>query len=430
MTILVVLGIIFLGTILIGTPVSFCIGMTAMVACMYDPSLPQTTIVTKLITGIDTFPLLAGAFFIIAGDLMSRGSITKKLIAFSKLIIGKIRGGTAMASVIASVFFAGISGAAVADLAAIGSFLTPAMKEEGYDDEFSTVVPVAASVVGPIIPPSVIMVIYAMSTNGSVAALFLGGILPGVLMGIGLLGMVYYYSVKRNYPKNEDAIPRGKEFVKILLRAIPVLLMPIIIIVGVLGGVFTATESGNIALVYAFILSVVFYREYKFKDIYKIFVNSAVTISISMLVISTASSLSYILAANQVPQAILKIITSVTGSPLMFLFLLNVLLLLCGMFLDPGAAIILLAPVLMPLGSYYGIHPLHMAMVVCLNLTLGVVTPPVGVCLYVGAGIGRVSIDRVVKGILPFVALEFAVVLLVTYFPEISTAIPMLFGYV
>jgi C4-dicarboxylate transporter DctM subunit len=214
------------------------------------------------------------------------------------------------------------------------------------------------------------------------------------------------------------------------MKAIPVLIMPLIIVGGVLSGVFTATESGNIAAVYAFILSVFFYREYTMKDIFRIFVNSAVTISMALLVISTATSLSWILAACQLPQMILNIITLLTNSPVVFLLLLNILLLIAGMFLDPGAAIILLVPVLGPMGYYFGIDPLHLAMIICLNLTLGVVTPPVGVCLYVGASIGKITIDRVVKAIMPFIVVELLVLLLITYFPWISMLIPKMLGYI
>ncbi len=421
-------GIVFVVFLLLGTPVSFCIGIASMTTTFVDPGIPSTQIATKLVTGIDTFPLLAGVFFILAGELMSQGSITRRLVAFCKIIIGRIRGASAQVAILTSVFFAGISGAAVADLAAVGSMLTPAMKEEGYDDAFATVVPVAASVVGPIIPPSNIMIIYAMTTNASVGAMFLGGILPGVMIGLMLMVFTYILAVKRKYPKNTDPRPPLVQLLRTVFVAVPVLVMPLIIMVGVLSGVFTASESGNIAAVYALLLSVFVFKDYGFRELYRIFVNAAVTVSTCLLVLSTATGLAWILAVNQIPQMLLDGITSLTANPYVFLLLVNIVLLGAGMFLDPGAAIILLAPVLTTMGVAYGIHPLHLSMVVCLNLTLGVVTPPVGVCLYVGAGIGKVPIDRVVRQILPFVLLEFAAVLLVTYFPPISTTIPRLFG--
>jgi len=400
-----------------------------MIASFLDSGISPTAITTKLVTGIDTFPLMAGAFFILAGEIMSTGSITKRLVEFSKVIIGRVRGGTSLTAVAASVFFAGISGAAVADLAAVGSMLTPAMKQEGYDDDFATALPVAASVVGPIIPPSTIMVIYAMATGTSIGALFIAGIVPGLLFGVAISGLAYYYSVKRKYPRNEAPFPGFREFFKLTRKAILVLFMPLIIVGGVLSGAFTATESGNIAAVYALFLSVFVYREYKLKDLYRVMVNSSVTISIALLVISTASSLAWIFSIMQLPQQMLIFMTSISENPYVFLVLLNILLLVAGMFLDPGAAIILLAPMLVPLTRYFHIDPLHMAIVVCLNLTVGLITPPVGVCLYVGAGIGKISIERVIKNVFPFMLLEFGLVLLITYFPIIATALPRALGY-
>lgn len=427
--ILLVVASLFVIFLFVGMPISFTIGFASMMASFLDSGISPTAITTKLVTGIDTFPLMAGAFFILAGEIMSTGSITKRLVEFSKVIIGRVRGGTSLTAVAASVFFAGISGAAVADLAAVGSMLTPAMKQEGYDDDFATALPVAASVVGPIIPPSTIMVIYAMATSTSIGALFIAGILPGILMGGAIGGLAYYYSVKRKYPRNDDPFPGILPFLNIMRKALLVLFMPIIIVGGVLSGAFTATESGNIAAVYALILSVFVYREYSLKDVYKLMVNASVTISIALLVISTASSLAWIFSIMQLPQKALTVMTAFSNSPYVFLLLLNLLLLIAGMFLDPGAAIIILAPMLVPLTRYFNLDPLHMAIVVCLNLTVGLITPPVGVCLYVGAGIGKISIERVIKTVTPFMIMEFGIVLLVTYFPIIALALPRAMGF-
>jgi len=420
--------IAFLFFLLIGTPVAYSIGIGAMVASFFDPVIPQTTVVTTFYSGINSFPLLAGVFFVLAGELMSTGSITVKLMQFCRLIIGRVRGATAHVAILASTFFAGISGAAVADLAAVGAMTTPAMKAEGYDDEFATVVPVAASVVGPIIPPSNIMIIYATCTSGSVAAMFIGGIVPGIMICLALMGFTAYLAKKRDYPVNRDPVPPAKVFMKIIGQAIPVLIMPLIVVGGVLSGVFTASESGNIAAVYALVLSLVFYHDFDLKALYKVFVSAGITIACCFLVLSTATALSWILAVNQVPQMLLRAITGVTTSPYIFLLLVNIILLVAGMFLDPGAAIILLAPILVSMGKVYGISVLHLAMIVCLNLTLGVITPPVGVCLYVGAGIGKISIEKVVHGIFPYIIIEFICILLVTYLPGISTILPSLMG--
>lgn len=427
--ILLVVSLLFVVFLFVGMPISFTIGFASMMASFLDSGISPTAITTKLVTGIDTFPLMAGAFFILAGEIMSTGSITKRLVEFSKVLIGRIRGGTSLTAVAASVFFAGISGAAVADLAAVGSMLTPAMKQEGYDDDFATALPVAASIVGPIIPPSTIMVVYAMATSTSIGALFVAGIIPGVVMGLAIGGLAYFYSVKRKYPRNDEPFPGFLQFLNIVRKALLVLFMPIIIVGGVLSGAFTATESGNIAAVYALVLSLFVYREYTLKDVYKLMVNASVTISIALLVISTASSLAWIFSIMQLPQKALIAMTTISNSPYVFLLLLNALLLIAGMFLDPGAAIIILAPMLVPLTRYFGLDPLHLAIVVCLNLTVGLITPPVGVCLYVGAGIGKISIERVIKHVTPFMIMEFAIVLMVTYFPIIALALPRALGF-
>ncbi len=420
----------FVFFLIIGTPVAYSIGIAAMVTSFVDPVIPQTTVTMTFFTGINSFPLLAGVFFVLAGELMSTGSITHRLMEFCRVVIGRVRGATALVAILASTFFAGISGAAVADLAAVGAMTIPTMKDEGYDDDFATVVPVAASVVGPIIPPSNIMIIYAMCTGGSVSALFLGGILPGILISAALMAFTAYISKRRNYPKNTDPMPPFKELLKILSYAIPVLIMPLIVVGGVLSGVFTASESGNIAAVYSLVLSMFLFRDFGWKQLYRILVNAGVTIACCFLVLATATALSWILAVNQVPQVLLRAITGITTSPYVFLLLVVVCLLVAGMFLDPGAAIILLAPILVSMGEVYGIGTLHLAIIVCLTLTLGVVTPPVGVCLYVGAGIGKISIERVVRGMIPFIVIELGCILFITYFPGICTLIPSLLGLV
>lgn len=426
-TLLVVIAFIIL--LLAGMPISFTIGLTSMIASFVDSGISPTAITTKLVTGIDTFPLMAGAFFILAGDIMSSGSIINRLVEFSKVFVGRVRGGTSIIYVAASCFISGISGAGVADLAALGSMMMPAMKKEGYDDDFATALPVAASVIGPIIPPSTIMVIYAMATGTSIGALFIAGFIPGFIFALGIGGLAYYYAVKRKYPRHDEPFPNFIGLLKILKKASLVLVMPIIIMGGVLSGIFTATESGNIAVVYAFLISVFVYKEKKFKDFYEVMVNSAVTISIALLVISTASSLAWIFSIMQLPQRALEIMTTISDNKYVFLMLLNVLLAVAGMFLDPGAAIILLAPMLVPLTRFFQIDPLHMAIVVVLNLSVGLITPPVGVCLYVGAGISKISIERVIKAVVPFIIIEFVIVLLITYLPGIALFLPRALGY-
>ena len=417
---------IFILTIGIGVPVSFALGLTAAFGFVIS-DLPLIKMATKTFTSIDTFPLLAGPFFILAGEIISRGKVTEKIIRFAEAIVGHIRGGLAFTNVLASMFFAGISGAAVADVAALGKIEIDMMVEGGYERDFSTAVTISSSVAGPIIPPSVIMVIYAMASGISVGGLFLAGVLPGVILGLALMITCYVYACKRGY----SAVTESFSLRRVIFVGKDVfwyLLLPFIIIGGILSGVFTATESGNIGAVYAIILTLAM-RRLNLKNLFRAFVRAGIITSVVIVIISMASALSWYLAVEQIPQRVISLLEPLVSSPTLFLIAFNIMLLIVGTFLEPGAAIIILVPVLIPLFKLVGLHPLHIGMIMVLNLTIGLITPPVGICLYVGSAIAQISVEKVIRATLPFVVVLILVLILITYVPEISLTLPRMAGF-
>lgn len=427
MIVLSAMIIVFVVALLIGVPVAFCVGLSSLVALVSIPYLTPNTLAIKLFTGLDSFPLVAGLFFILAGEIMSKGGITNRLMKFAEACVGRIRGGLAHTNVLASMLFAGLSGSAVADTAALGPLEIGMMTEAGYDVDFSTAVTVASSVIGPIIPPSVIGIIYATCAGTSVAGLLLAGIIPGILLGVSLMILCYYFAVKRDYPRGNPITL--KEFWDATVHALPALVLPLIIIGGVLTGMFTVTEAGSVAAAYALIVVIVGFRSMSLKDLAESFVDAASSVGSCYLVISTAAALSYIFAIEEIPTKVLAALAPAVQFPWLFLLLLLVLLLVVGTFMDPGAAILILVPVLLPTVKSLGLSELHLGMIVVLTLAIGVITPPVGVCLYVGCSIAKISIEQLTKSLWPFLLAEILVVLLVTYIPWLSTWIPSLFGF-
>jgi len=388
----------------------------------------MSKMVIRTFTSIDTFPLLAGPFFILAGEIINRGNITGKIIKFAEALVGHIRGGLAFTNVIASMFFAGISGAAVADVAALGKIEIDMMVEGGYEKDFSTAVTIASSVAGPIIPPSVIMVIYAMASSISVGGLFMAGIIPGLLLCLSLMVTCYFYARKRNYKAATDSFSISRIFF-VGKDVFWYLLLPIIIIGGIISGVFTATESGNVGAVYAIILTLSS-KSLNLRNLFKAFVRAGIITSVVIIIISMASALSWYMAVEQVPQKIIALIEPLAGTPYLFLLVFNFILLIVGTFLEPGAAIIILVPVLIPLFDSIGLHPLHIGMIMVLNLTIGLITPPVGICLYVGSAIANLKVEKVIKATLPFIFVLIIVLFIVTYVPQISLFLPGIFKFI
>jgi tripartite ATP-independent transporter DctM subunit len=420
------MGMIFLACMVLGIPIAFCLGITAAVSLvMLD--LPLGVVAQRIFTGIDSFPLMAVPFFVLAGDLMNYGGTTMRLVRFSNALVGWVRGGLAHTNIVASMFLAGISGSAVADASAIGGILIPGMVKEGYDVDFSAAVTASASTMGPIIPPSILMVIYGVTTGVSIGALFAAGFIPGVLIGFSLMAVAYVIARKRNYPKL--AMMSLPEFVTAFRKAIFALLAPVIILGGILAGVFTPTEAAAVAVAYAFFVGIFVFRELRMADMPRILVQSGVTTSVLLLVIGTANVLAWVLSAEQIPQRIAQTMLGISRDPYFILLLLNLFLLVVGMFMEGGAAIIILAPVLAQVAQSVGLHPLHFGFVMVLNLVIGLLTPPLGVCLFVACSIARISLAELVKAILPFLLVEIGVLFLVSYFPMVALWIPKLLGY-
>ncbi len=417
-----VLGISFIVFLVLGIPIAFVLGLTSFVALLYSGNIPLLVMPKEMFSGTDSFPLLAVPFFMLAGNLMNAGGITRRLVNFCNILLGYVRGGLALVNVVASMFFAGITGAAVADTSALGSILIPAMTEEKYDRDFSAAVTAASSTVGPIIPPSIPMVILGTVGELSIGALFLAGIIPGIMVGLSLLAVAYGISRKRNYPK--EKMRSLRELLYGLKDAVLALLMPAIIMGGILGGIFTPTEAAVVAVVYAFIVSFLIYRELHWKDLPKVLIDSVVTTSIIMLVIANCAVFGWLLANHQVPQAVAQLFLSVSSNKWVILLLVNLFLLFVGTFMETTASLIILTPILLPLAIRVGIDPIHFGLVMVLNLVIGLITPPLGVCLFVACGIAKITLEQIVRAILPFLAAAIAVLFIVTYIPELSLWIP------
>jgi C4-dicarboxylate transporter DctM subunit len=417
-----ILGISFITFLILGIPIAFVLGLTSFVALLYSGNIPLLLMPKEMFSGTDSFPLLAVPFFMLAGNLMNAGGITRRLVNFCNIILGYVRGGLALVNIVASMFFAGITGAAAADVSAIGSILIPAMTEAKYDRDFSAAVTAAASTMGPIIPPSIPMIIIGTIAELSVGALFLAGIIPGVMIGLSLMGVAYVLSRKRGYPK--EKMKSIKEFFWGLKDALLALLMPAIIMGGILGGIFTPTEAAVVAVVYAFVISFFVYREIRWRDLRKVLIDSVVTTSILMLVIANSAIFGWILANHQVPQTVAQIFLSISNNKWVILFLINLFLLFVGTFMETTASLIILTPILFPLAVNVGIDPIHFGLVMVLNLVIGLITPPLGVCLFIACSIAKITLEEIIKAILPFLIVAIAVLFIVSYFPSLSLWIP------
>ncbi|HKL13751.1 MAG TPA: TRAP transporter large permease [Halanaerobiales bacterium] len=416
--------------LVIGVPIGFVLAVVSFFALlrMGNPIL-LSLIPQRMFAGLDSFTFLAIPFFFLAGELMSKSEITTDLMEFASVVIGRIRGGLAYANILASIFFAGITGAALADVAALGSIEIPAMEEGGYDTKFAAAITVASSIIGPIIPPSIIMVIYGSIMQVSIAALFLAGIVPGLMLGGILSIMSYYYAKKNNYPKREEKVTL-KEFFISFRKAVLALIMPIILLGGILSGVFTPTEAASVAAAYAFIIGFFVKKTLKLKHIPDIFRKIVLNTSIVFLVLAAASIFSWVMAFDQIPSQIANAIVNFTSNKLVVLLLINIFLLFVGMLMDVGAALIVLAPILAPIAIEFGVHPLHFGIVMSINLMIGLSTPPVGPVLFATVGITDLTIEELSKAVAPFLIGMFIFLMIITYFPQISMFLPKLFGYI
>jgi len=422
------LAVTFAVTLVSGVPVAFCLALTSLVFLLLMGSVPLHLIPQRMFTGMDSFPVMAVPFFILAGDLMNAAGITERVVRFASVLVGHIRGGLAHVNVVASMFFAGVSGSAVADAAALGSILIPAMEEDGYDKTFAASVTASAAVIGPIIPPSIPVVIYALSGSISIGGLFLAGVLPGVLIGLGLM-LVSYVIARRYKYGHKHPLATLKEFWDSLTGAIIPLFMPLIIMGGILGGIFTPTEASCVAVAYAIFIGIFFLKTIKFRDLPAIIYRSMLITSTILMVMGCANIFSWILGTQQIPQAVGAALTSFTKNPYVFLLLVNIFLLVVGCFLEGIAAIVLIVPILIPVAQALGISQLHFGMVVIMNLMIGLITPPLGLCLFVACSVAKVDFTKLIRASFPFLAIEIVALLIVTYVPFFTLFIPSLFGF-
>lgn len=420
---------LFLVFLLAGLPVVF--GMLAapgIILWMNGQERDLTLLYRNLYNGIDSFPLMAIPFFMLAGELMNRGGITLRLVEFAQALMGHLRGGLAHVNVLSSMLFAGLSGSAVADTSALGSMLVPAMEKQGYTRRFAAAITAASSVIGPIIPPSGIMIIYAYVMGESVAALFLAGIVPGVMVGLGLMAVIKIMADRYGFPiasVRQTWPQRGRAS----LKAFWPLLTPVIILGGILGGIFTPTEAAAVAAVYAMVISLFVLKTMTFSELPDVLGRAALTSAVVLLLVGAAMSFKTVVSLSHAPQIMADWILALTANPLLLLLLINLLLFVVGMFLDAGPAIIILAPILAPVFEGMGVDSVHFAIIMCVNLTVGLATPPMGLVLFVAAAVSKERVTTIARAILPFLAVEVVVIFLITYFPALSMTIPRLTGF-
>jgi len=418
-----VLFLTFVLLVFLGVPIAFSLGMSALLYLVVM-DIPLNVIPQKMYVGIDSFTLLCIPGFVLAGNLMNVGGITNRIIQFANSVIGFIRGGLGLATVGSSMVFAGISGTALAETASLGSVLIPAMKKEKYDAGFASALVASASTIGPIIPPSLPMIIVGTLTGISVGKMFVAGIVPGILIGILLMIVVYVISVKRGYPKGERQ-PLSV-IAKSFFNAFWAIMMTVVILYGILGGFFTPTEASVMAVLYAIVVGKFIYRELRFRDLPKIFVSSMISSAGIMILVGLANLFGWILVSEQIPQLIAETILDISTNKFVVLLLINLFLLFVGLFMETIAALVILFPVLLPVALEIGVDPVQFGVMVVLNLVIGLVTPPVGVCLFVAAGIGKVSLGRAARALLPFLAVELIVLFLVAYVPGVTLYLPQL----
>ena len=420
---------IFLILLLVGLPVFFALlAAPGLVLWMNGQERDVALLYRNVYNGMDSFPLMAIPFFMLAGELMNRGGITERLVEFAQALMGHLRGGLAHVNILSSMLFAGLSGSAVADTSALGSMLIPAMEKQGYTRRFSAAITAASSVIGPIIPPSGIMIIYAYVMGESVAALFLAGIVPGILVGLSLMFMVKIMADRYDFPIASRRTT-WREKGQASLKAFFPLMTPVIIMGGLLGGIFTPTEAAAVAAAYGLLIGLFVMRTLTLRDIPGILQRAAATSAVVLLLVGAAMAFKTVVSLSHAPEILAGAILSLSDNPLVLLFLINVLLFIVGMFLDAGPAIIILGPVLGPIFTQMGVDPIHFAIIMSVNLTVGLITPPMGLVLFVASSVSGERIATISRAILPFLLMEVIVIFLITYIPAISMTIPRLTGF-
>jgi len=412
-----------------GVPVAFALGMSTITALLASGSFPMLVLLKETFTGVDSFPLMAVPFFILAAELMSGGSLTEVLLKFAGQFVGHKRGGLGYTNVVALTFFSGISGSALADAAGPGSMMIKMMDKAGYDRSYAAALTASTAIVGPIIPPSIIMIIYALADdNVSVGALFVAGLIPGVLIAAAMCVVNWYISKKRNY-KGDGQMPTGPEILKTTWQALPAILLPVLILGGMRAGWFTPTEASVVAVFYALVCGKYVYRTLEWKAVPDILSRSALLTASVLLIIGMSASFAWILTIEGVPQTMANWISSIHLNAWTFLIVINVFLLLFGIFIEPLPGVMVLVPILAPVAAKIGVDPIHFAMVVIFNLTLGMITPPVGGLLFVTSNVSKVPLTELTRELKPFLIAHGVVLVLLTFVPALSNWLPHVMGF-
>jgi len=424
------LGITFFPMLFLGVPVAFSLALATIFAYvkMGDPRLFML-IPQRMFTSMEHVVLLAIPFFILTGEIMNRAQLTDKLVKLAGTLVGGLRGGLAHTNIMSSMLFAGITGSAVADTVAIGSILIPAMKKEKYEENFTAAVTAASSVIGPIVPPSIPMLIYSSVMNVSVAGMFLGGFMPGILVGLCLMVIAWIISFRKGYGIMRS-FPGFMALLAAMRDGVPALLMPVIIMGGILGGFFSPTQASAVAALYGLIVGFVFYRTLHLRDLRPILKSTVSATAMILFLLACAKSFSWLIAYTQLVKHVTNVFLSISTDKVVILLIMNLILLVAGMFLDMGFSIVVLAPLMAPVAYSLGVHPIHFGLIICVNLTIGLATPPLGLILFAACGIGKVTLTNLSKAIVPFLLAEVFALLLITYIPFFTLYFPKIFGYV
>ena len=425
--VMLILVIVFIALLVMDVPIAVAIAVASMLAMMYEGYDPNLMVAAKMANGIDSFALLAIPFFILSGILMGRGGMARRLMDLAATLVGRFPGGLAYVNTLTCMLFGSISGSAAAAVTSIGGFMLPEMKNKGYNNEFSVAVTTTAATTGLLIPPSNIMIVYAVASGSvSIAAMFMAGILPGIVIGLLLMTVCFVIAKRTNLEAGDRS--SVKDILVAFRRAFMSMLLLVIVIGGILGGVFTATEASAIAVAYAFILSVIAYREVKLQELPEILLQAGVTTAVIMLLIGASSGMSWIMTITNIPQAVSALLLGMSENPLMIMLMINLLLLFVGTFMDMTPAVLIFTPIFLPIATALGIDPVHFGIILIANLCIGLCTPPVGTCLFLGCGVGKTTIARVTPFMIPFFVAMFLGLMLITYIPALSMWLPRVFG--
>ena len=429
--IVLILVLTFVILFVLGIPIAFCLGVSTLVTMLFTMDfIPAvTTIAQRMAGGVNSFALLAIPLFILSGLLMAQGGIARRVIDFSKAVVGSLPGGLAFVNVVSCMLFGAISGSAVAATSAIGSFMIPEMNKAGYDKNFNAAITATSATTGMLIPPSNILIVYAVASGGvSIAALFVAGYIPGIMVGLALMGVCAAYAKRHNFPAG-TRVPM-RVLGQCTVAALPSLFLIFLVIGGILAGIFTATEAGAIAVLYAFVLSTVVYGELKMSQLKALLIKSVETTAIVMFLIGTSMAMSWLLAYENIPEIVANTLLSLSDNPFVILLLINLILLMVGIFMDMTPAVLIFTPIFLPVAVELGMSPLHFGIMMVLNLCIGLCTPPVGSILFVGCAIAKTSISQIVRPMIPMYVAMFLALMLVTYVPEISESLPRFFGLI